>query len=217
MFDAQSPSTQQERSSGDNTDDFIASALKNLTLQEREKIYDDIHGVADVIAEEPEFVEKCIRAIREELDRLRANHRHLALHLAESISPAFVNNSKFLLRFLRAERFKPKQAAKRLAAFLELKLELFGAERLCEFLTLSDFDDDEIKALQKGFIQKFPERDRSGRAVFIFFLCKLDIEPGKSLVRIELHSHPFDLKLTLSLSTHLTVPPIILCHFNLPT
>jgi hypothetical protein len=171
---------------GSQTDDFIADTLQKMTLQEREKVYDDLHGVADIIVEEPVFVNQCLERLQEKLNALNKANPNVstaAFRLAESISPDFVKNQKLRLRFLRAESFDPEKAANRMASFLDFKLQVYGERKLCEEITILDLDYDELKALKKGFLQKLPERDRAGRAVFIFFLCQQEASlTEKSLV-----------------------------------
>ena len=61
-----------------------------------------------------------------------------ALHLALQTNIYYVLHDRFLLAFLRSENFHVGNAAKRMACHFQCKLELFGLERLCQNITLSD-------------------------------------------------------------------------------
>jgi hypothetical protein len=169
----------------DETDAYIANALKRMSLQERDVVYHEVHGVADVIDEEPAFVEKSFRQFQEELFKFKSDPymASQAINLAESRSPDFVHNPKNCLRFLRAERFNPKRAAARMIRFFDLKMVLFGASKLCKDITLEDFSLSDLEDFRKGFVQILPWRDRTGRPVVILFPSHQDYKSTESLVR----------------------------------
>jgi hypothetical protein len=149
-------------------DKMIAHALGQMSLTEREKVYHDIHGVADKIHEEPAFVAERLQEMRDELFQLKSQPSGFALQLAESIDPNYVNNNKFLLIFLRCEEFVVIKAANRMARNLDWKFSLFGASKLCKDIELADLPEEDVKNLKKGYFQLLLERDRAGRAVYIF-------------------------------------------------
>jgi hypothetical protein len=148
-------------------DKMIAHALGQMSLKEREKVYHDMHGVADEIHEEPTFVAERLQEMRDELFTLKSQPSGWALQLAESIDPNYVNNRKFLLVFLRCEGFVAIKAAGRMTRNLEWKFSLFGASKLCKDIELADLPEEDVKNLKKGYFQLLLERDRAGRAVFI--------------------------------------------------
>jgi hypothetical protein len=154
---------------------LIAQALGQLSLQEREKVFHDVHGVADEIPEELEFVARKVHETREALIKLKSSKPHNsiteALKLAEKLRPDYVmNNQKFVLAFLRADRFDPNKAAGRMVRYLDWKLSLFGESKLCKDITLADLREDEMTMLKKGNFQILPQRDRSGRAVWVILV-----------------------------------------------
>jgi hypothetical protein len=86
--------------------------------------------------------------------------------MAESISPAFVQNEKFRRLFLRSMRFDVQKTTLRLYAHFQKKLELFGLDKLCEKITLDDLSENDMRTLKNGQTQLLPDRDCSGRAIF---------------------------------------------------
>jgi hypothetical protein len=156
---------------------LIAHALGQLSLQEREKVFHDVHGVALEIPEGQEFVARKLHETREALIKLKNsskphdNPSTEALKLAENLCPDYVNSDqKFFLAFLRADRFDPNKAAGRMARYLDWKLSLFGESKLCKDITLADLQEDEMTMLKKGNFQFLPERDSSGRAVLVILV-----------------------------------------------
>jgi hypothetical protein len=169
----------------------IANALKRMSLQERDVVYHEVHGVADIIDEVPPFVEMCLRQFQQELfkfkyDPYMASH---AIKLAETRSPDFVHNPKHCLKFLRAERFNPKSAAARMIRFFDLKMVLFGASKLCKDITLEDFSLSDLEDFGKGFVQTLPWRDRTGRPVVILFPSHHYYKSTESLVSTRCRIH----------------------------
>jgi hypothetical protein len=146
----------------EDMDAFIAAELNNLSIIERENILQDIHGVSDIVDEEPEFVVRRLAELNTEVTMIKNKPAYLQ---AKAQNPEYVSNLDFRLMFLRAEYFIPKDAAIRLVAFFEAKLELFGSEKLTKTILLSDMDKNDIGCLETGYSQLLPGRDRAGRAL----------------------------------------------------
>ena len=146
---------------------FLAKQLNQLSLAEREKAYYDLHGVADVMEEEPAFVDKCLAGLESEICKVADNKKH-AYEIAKKVNPGYICGRGFRLQFLRAECFVPKKAATRLVGFLEEKLKLFGPKPLARELLMSDLNQDDMVVLQSGFLSIAPLRDSAGRAVTVF-------------------------------------------------
>lgn len=186
---------------------LLARELTQMSLQERESILHDIHGVSnDIPVEEssPELIANAlndfITLIRQEeaetafrkggsssIPALSSSLSSSALDLALSINRNYIyNNRSFLLLFLRAERFNILLALDRLKIFLQHKLDLFGLDKLCQQrISYSDLTDGEdISALETGALQVLPERDPAGRAIVVFFSPAIDHrQQCKHLVR----------------------------------
>jgi hypothetical protein len=145
----------------------LATELKQLSLPEREKAYHDLHGVADVVEERPEFVDKCLADLESEICRLEDDKKN-AYEMAKKVNPEYICGRGFRLKFLRAEHFVSKNAATRLVGFLEEKLELFGPKPLARELLLTDLNQDDMVLLRSGLVSIVPLRDRAGRVVAVF-------------------------------------------------
>ena len=144
----------------------LAKELSQLSVAERENACYDLHGVADEVEEKPDFVEKCLTDLESEICRLEDNKKN-AYEMAKKVNPEYICSRGFYLKFLRAERFVPKNAATRLVGFLEEKLKLFGPEPLARELLLSDLNQDDMVLLRSGFFSTVPLRDSAGRVVTV--------------------------------------------------
>ena len=141
---------------------ILASGLTELTIKERESVFHDLHGVAEPITEEPEFIVKSLA----ELEVVIANTPNReAYEQAKRIDSQYVHSLEFRLMFLRSERFVVKRAASRLLRHFETKLELFGPESLAREIRYEDLYEGAAKSLEAGNLQLLPLRDRTGRAI----------------------------------------------------
>jgi hypothetical protein len=166
------------------SDTLIANALKQMSLKERERVIHEMHGVADVVDEEPGFMAQCLQELLEELVNLKSNSNlpSAAINLAELTDPGFVNNPKFLLKFLRADRNDPRKAAGRMIRYFDWKLSLFGESKLCKDITFDDLDEDDVKTLKQGYLQILPSRDRAGREIRFYVTKNQRYKSPESLV-----------------------------------
>jgi hypothetical protein len=138
--------------------------MNQLSLIERERVFADVHGVADAVNEEPHFVDRCLAELQTELEKI-PTHMNRAYVMAHSQCPEYVNSKKFRLMFLRTDSFQPQLAALRIVEFLAAKLELFGPEKFAKDIELADLDEGDIACLESGYMQLLPGRDRSGRPI----------------------------------------------------
>mmetsp|Transcript_54196 Transcript_54196/g.131503 ORF Transcript_54196/g.131503 Transcript_54196/m.131503 type:complete len:665 (+) Transcript_54196:211-2205(+) len=93
-----------------------------------------------------------------------------AYEMAVRMSPSYVNDRKFRLMFLRAERMDVVAAAKRFCFFFQIKLELFGPDLLGrERITQDDLCDETLDLIDNGSVQILPLRDVAGRIVHLLF------------------------------------------------
>ena len=145
---------------------MLARDMNRLSVEEREKVFEDVHGIARVLDEPPEFIEACLALLEKELTNIS---NKVAYDLASSISKEYTSSKERKLMFLRAESFDPCNAASRMVRFFNEKYEMFGADKLTKDITLDDLDPDDIAALERGFFQVLPEKDRAGRKVLCVF------------------------------------------------
>lgn len=147
----------------DALDTLIANELARLSMTDRERLFCEIHGVPSKIRETSQLIDDSLRLLQKEI---AAIHTKFAYQQALELDPAFVQDPKFLLKFLRADRFDHVAAAKRLVKFFEAKLELFGASLLTTNITQEHLQEEDLHALYNGMGMDLPFRDRAGRLVF---------------------------------------------------
>jgi hypothetical protein len=154
---------------------MIAEELSKLSLSDREKAYEDVHGVRNLVEESEHLITESLLDMEKELKLI---DNRFAYDQAERASKDYVSCRKLRLTFLRATLFDPKKAATRLVDFFNSKLELFGAEKLVKNITYEDLGEDSMEAMKQGAQQILPTRDSQGRAVLIsnqsIFLSLID-------------------------------------------
>ena len=175
------------RANDDEDDPFFAEELNRLTFDERNEVLNDLHGVSDVNNENPEYVRNAIRLLLDALDRIPMTEKTAYL-IALDQNPNYVHDEKFLLMFLRADRFNVDAAALRVTAFLENKMQLFGKDKLGREITYSDLTPDDLAVLESGYAQISPGRDRAGRAILCLMPTLYKIKKLQSKVRTDLET-----------------------------
>jgi hypothetical protein len=153
---------------------MLAKEMNQLSVEEREKILEDVHGIPRVADEPQEFIEACLALLGKELNIIS---NKAAYDLASSMSKEYTSRRTRRLMFLRAESFDPCKAASRMVRFFEEKYQLFGADKLTKDIVLADLDPDDIATLEKGIYQVLPEKDCAGRKVICFFPKLLKMVP----------------------------------------
>ena len=145
-------------------DVLIAMEMNKLTLKEREKALDDVHGIPIDEEEDPMQLLTWLDSMDCHLQTIK--QQATAYELAKARSREYVQ--KMRIMFLRSDRYQPKDAAERMARFFELKKRLFGVESLTKDITLDDFDSDDLDTLNCGCVQVSPLTDMVGRQIYIF-------------------------------------------------
>ena len=145
---------------------MLAREMNKLSVEEREKVLEDVHGIPRLVDEPKERIEACLALLETEITSVS---RKAAYDLASFNSNEYTSSKKIRLMFLRAENYDPYNAASRMVRFFDQKYELFGADKLTKDITLDDLDPDDIAALERGFYQVLPEKDCAGRKVLCFF------------------------------------------------
>ena len=105
----------------------LAQDMAQLSVQERNTMFEEIHGVDGVVEEGPEFVEDKLARMKEEIQKIV--HRE-AYNKAVLLSPTRVHSKQFCLMFLRSTKFDAKAAAAKIVAHFDFKSKLFGAEKV---------------------------------------------------------------------------------------
>ena len=146
-------------------DALIAMEMNKMTLEEREKVLDDVHGIPIDEEEDPMQLLTWLDSMDCHLQTIK--QQATAYELAKARSREYVQ--KMRIMFLRSDRYQPKDAAERMARFFELKKRLFGVESLTKDITLDDFDSDDLDTLNCGCVQVSPLTDMAGRQIVLFF------------------------------------------------
>ena len=149
---------QQEMKS---TEDFLASELGKLSVQERSKALDDLHCVGEELKETPELVEQSLR----DFDRILNERNDPIYQIALQQNRAYVEDPIFRLRFLRAKSHDAKLAVNQMIGFLSKKEIYFGREALARDITLDDLNEEDMEFLSSGFFHIQEGTDRNGRVV----------------------------------------------------
>jgi hypothetical protein len=144
-------------------DKVLAKEFSSLSVQERSRTYEDIHGVIGYVEETPVFIQNSLQQLDDALSRITPKR---AYEIAEKQDKDYVMDVKFRLMFLRAESFHPGKAAARLVGYFEGMLRFFGECLLTRRIQYNDLDANDQTCVKAGHMQPLPTRDRSGRVVF---------------------------------------------------
>lgn len=170
-----------ERTTPEEIDALVAAELSQLSAEEREKVFEDIHGVVgEANGEDWSFMNSCLDELE---NHLITKKKGTAYALAESLSKEYVSNKDFCVMFLRADDYDPNDAAERMIQFFELKKTLFGTDKLVKDITLDDLDSGSIECLKSGCAQISPHKDTAGRTVLLFTYTKRRFERVENLNR----------------------------------
>jgi hypothetical protein len=155
---------------------MLAQEVHNLSLQERNRVFEEVHGVAEPLEEDPEFVAQRLSEFDRHLSTIRNKP---AYDLALQQSPEYVNDRNFRLAFLRSTEFDGNKAAQKFVNHFDFKMEIFGREKVAKNITFGDLDENDLMYLRNGPIQILPAIDRAGRPIFF-------LQPDVTLTAIAL-------------------------------
>jgi len=161
----------------DTVENFLSNAMLSLSVQDRNEITEEIHGVRCLAPNEtPELLEKSLSEMYVALERIPRSEK-VAYCKSQELFPhtTFAMDRDFRLRLLRCELFDTQKAAIRLVKYMDFISEIFGQDRvdlLERPIHLQDLEKEEEthNMLKSGFLQLLGYRDRSGRRVGVVFL-----------------------------------------------
>lgn len=151
--------------------------LYSLSMKDREAVFNDIHGVSEDMNETPEMINLACAQL--EMEVCKDKFSSSSMRLVFQTAPTYIRS--LYLRFLRNDSFQISQTAERMKRHFDVKLELFGIDRLNRDISLADFTPDDRRTLEHGFYQLLPKRDTAGRAIFMkiwyhqFFVEKINV------------------------------------------
>jgi hypothetical protein len=169
----------------DDTQTYIAEALKNMSIEDRNQVYHEVHGVDVPIEETPELLVDAFQKLMNALEVAKKDRVGDVgpFQLAEDLDHDYVHSPFYYKAFLRAERFDANRAAIRMIRFYAMKRDCFGNANLCKDITQDLLSEDDLKCLSRGFNQILPWRDQSGRCLFLNLPHLTKYETPEMLVR----------------------------------
>jgi len=175
----------EEKDDPQIVDDLLSNEMLQLSMKDRNDIQEEIHGVRCLAPEEtPELLQESLQQLANTLDVIIPINEKRAYLQSQKLPKTYVNGDDFRLRFLRCEIFNVTNAARRIAKFLDLLLELFGDFALQRAIRLSDFDKEELPFIRMGHYQFMPYRDQSGRRIVTILQNEVyDESPPEAKVR----------------------------------
>ena len=165
-----------------DVDRLIALKLSKMSIQDREKIDHDIHGISTGVEETPEFISDSLLKLEKELVKLNGKLKK-EYELAKKLDKDYVQNKNFRLKFLRADKFNTRKAARRIARHFKAKVELFGEDKVGKNIVQDDLTESDMDALNYGAPSVLPLRDRSGRVVCLW-IPRSEIQEMPSIAKV---------------------------------
>eukprot|EP00526_Cylindrotheca_closterium_P007901 CAMPEP_0113652670 /NCGR_PEP_ID=MMETSP0017_2-20120614/28144_1 /TAXON_ID=2856 /ORGANISM="Cylindrotheca closterium" /LENGTH=657 /DNA_ID=CAMNT_0000565561 /DNA_START=153 /DNA_END=2126 /DNA_ORIENTATION=- /assembly_acc=CAM_ASM_000147 len=163
-----------------STEDFLASEMNKLSVQERSKALDELHCVGEELKETPEMIETSLA----EFDKVLRERNEPIYNLATSQNRSYVEDPSFRLRFLRANLHDVHKSVNQMIGFLSRKEMYFGRDKIARDITLDDLEEDDIELLLSGLYHIQDGTDRSGRVVVCFLNHLLGPSSNKSIIRV---------------------------------
>jgi hypothetical protein len=160
-------------------DDLLSKELQSLSIQQRTKVQEEVHGVANLCpTENPAMIEEGLKSMQQHLDAIQDKHVY------DQLSPlSYLHTREWRLRFLRCELHDSKMAAERLVRFTEYMHQEYDLEVLERPLRLSDLETkcgpngkEVMNSFKSGHTQLLPFRDRSGRRVITLHVLSKTFE-----------------------------------------
>ena len=146
---------------------LVAQELHSLSCAERDEAIQDVHGAATIKDEDSNHVQFCLQQLEKLIFQQKQSHQpnDNALQLAIQHSPNYVRS--LFLMFLRCCQFQIEHTVKRLEKYFDVKLWLFGMNKLCTDIVQSDFSVAGQRLLRAGYFQVLPSRDSARRVVLL--------------------------------------------------
>ena len=155
-----------------SADALLANELYHLSVEERDMINEEIHGIWHQCQNEtPELLQNSLKQLAVELVCLPSKQAYDA---SQAFPECYINTDDFRLIFLRCEFFDAHKAAVRMTKYLDLIHWAFGEKVLQRDVCIADLDEQTLKLLRAGPFQVLPGMDRTGRRVVGNFAAEID-------------------------------------------
>ena len=170
-------SDDDELPSEESVDALLAREMAQLSMEQREEINFELHGINSQQEETSISIQKGLAALSQVLveqeQEAVANPKSplatsmSAYLMAKVKDREYVEAEQFRLLFLRKTRWNIPEAASEIYKHFTIKLELFRDELLSQDILFSDLGEREQKIVYSGYVLMLAERDRAGRSVVI--------------------------------------------------
>jgi hypothetical protein len=147
-------------------------------------------GANSISVETPERISQGLGELNQHL-RGMLSFGDTALRQAYQQNPSYIDDDKFRLAFLRADRFDAKKASCRMMKHFDMKRKLFGSHLLGRDVRQSDLSDDDLECLHSGFMQISPYKDRHGRTVGFNTMKLVKFRSLQNVVRPNYYGIPY--------------------------
>lgn len=171
----------QQQQQKEYTDAEFAKDMEGLSFQERQKVNEDVHLVADQVQETPEFVDRKVHEIIEVLKNQSKNIvQRDAWDRAVFLRPSLARDRDHYLMFLRAKNYDAFDAAILIFKHNETKRRVWGEELLARRISWEDLSEETRAYYRKGYVTYLPRnRENSCRRVCYIRAANIqgDIDP----------------------------------------
>eukprot|EP00526_Cylindrotheca_closterium_P009190 CAMPEP_0113627882 /NCGR_PEP_ID=MMETSP0017_2-20120614/14443_1 /TAXON_ID=2856 /ORGANISM="Cylindrotheca closterium" /LENGTH=512 /DNA_ID=CAMNT_0000538159 /DNA_START=62 /DNA_END=1600 /DNA_ORIENTATION=- /assembly_acc=CAM_ASM_000147 len=192
-----------------STEDFLASEMSKLSVQERSKAMEELHCVGEELKETPDMIQQSLK----EFDQVLRERNAPIYSLATSQNRSYVEDPSFRLRFLRANDHNVRESVNQMIGFLSRKETYFGRDKIARDITLDDLDEDDIDILLSGLYHIQNGTDQSGRTVVYFLNHVMSRCTAKTAVRVNY----FVFFNILSQMQSVQTKGFVLCYYDMST
>eukprot|EP00526_Cylindrotheca_closterium_P004956 CAMPEP_0113640698 /NCGR_PEP_ID=MMETSP0017_2-20120614/21363_1 /TAXON_ID=2856 /ORGANISM="Cylindrotheca closterium" /LENGTH=623 /DNA_ID=CAMNT_0000551999 /DNA_START=33 /DNA_END=1901 /DNA_ORIENTATION=- /assembly_acc=CAM_ASM_000147 len=172
-------SNNTERPEMKQTEDFLASEMNKLSVQERANALADVHCVGEELKETPEMIEKGLAEFQKAVEEAKNPVYEMACQQNRS----YVEDPTLRLQFLRANFYDVGTSVRKMMNVLQYKAKYFGHDMVARDITLDDLNEEEMELILSGLCHIQDGRDRSGRVVLYVFTHMLGRCRADTLIR----------------------------------
>ena len=149
-------------------DALLTTELNGLSIFDRENALDEIHGVHRSTVEQQEStkLQACLDQLDTELLKIPDTEKVMYNYALGRNSP-YIQSTDYRMKFARAGKYDPEDAAKRIVSNLQFVYDLFGSHDagIMRPVLYKDLSENAQRVLQGGPFRLLPFRDSSGRRI----------------------------------------------------
>lgn len=148
----------KQQTGAEYTEEDMAKDMNALSVEERQAVIQDIHGVPDLISETPAFIRSKVDETKEVLQNLTSTSYRAAWDRASYLRPELESDAHFLI-FLRAKKYNTFDAANWLLKFYDTKREVWGEDLLVHRITWNDLTPSDQAIARTGPSRLLPKNN----------------------------------------------------------